>query len=157
MKTYLILLLCLSLMFTSLTAIAQRASFKNYKVNLYKGHRAKLIIKGNPLAEMYRTPIREAYYSKALINIRNAPTGLNFAGHYYFLWWGCGSNCQHAAVVDLKTGRVYDGPTAANLFKFKRWSKLVMVNRPEYNGTCAFCTTEYWIWNENKKQFIQIQ
>jgi len=36
--------------------------------------------------------------------------GPNFAGHYTIITWGCGSPCLMAAIVDLKTGRVYPPP-----------------------------------------------
>jgi len=157
MKTCLLFFLCSFIGFTIPAAIAQVPSFKTYKVNIYNGPQTKLIIKGNPLAEMYRTTIKETYYSKALLNRRGSATGLNFAGHYCFLWWGCGSDCQHAALVDVKTGVVYDGPTAERRFKFERWSKLVIVNPPGNNNDCSFCTTEYWLWNENKHRFNRIR
>jgi hypothetical protein len=34
----------------------------------------------------------------------------NFADHYRLADWGCGSQCVSIALVDLATGRVYDGP-----------------------------------------------
>jgi hypothetical protein len=37
-------------------------------------------------------------------------SGPNFAGHYYVIRWGCGSNCLMMAVVDAQTGKVYDPP-----------------------------------------------
>jgi hypothetical protein len=39
--------------------------------------------------------------------------GVNFAGHYAIAEWGCGSGCVQTAVVDLRTGDVYDGPFGA--------------------------------------------
>jgi hypothetical protein len=39
-----------------------------------------------------------------------AAQGPNFAGHYTIALWGCGSSCGSMAVVDAKTGRVFDGP-----------------------------------------------
>ena len=44
---------------------------------------------------------------------RNNPQetpGPNFAGHYYVIRWGCGSNCLMMAIVDAKTGIVYNPP-----------------------------------------------
>lgn len=40
--------------------------------------------------------------------IKNA--GPNFAGHYYVIRWGCGSNCMMMAIVDATTGRIYNPP-----------------------------------------------
>lgn len=34
----------------------------------------------------------------------------NFAGHYRVAYWGCGSNCSSAALIDLQTGIVSPPP-----------------------------------------------
>jgi hypothetical protein len=39
-----------------------------------------------------------------------AVPGPNFAGHYAIVRWGCGSPCLMAAIVDLRTGRVFPPP-----------------------------------------------
>lgn len=36
----------------------------------------------------------------------------NFAGHYRVTYWGCGSNCSAAALVDLQSGEVFPPPLA---------------------------------------------
>ncbi len=36
--------------------------------------------------------------------------GPNFAGHFVIVRWGCGSPCLMAAIVDLRTGRVFPPP-----------------------------------------------
>jgi hypothetical protein len=36
--------------------------------------------------------------------------GPNFAGDYAIVRWGCGSPCNMAAIVDLKTGQVFPPP-----------------------------------------------
>jgi hypothetical protein len=36
----------------------------------------------------------------------------NFAGHYRFVIWGCGSECISGAVIDLETGKVFSPPLA---------------------------------------------
>lgn len=38
--------------------------------------------------------------------------GPNFAGHYFGIRWGCGSQCLTMATVDAKTGKVYEPPLA---------------------------------------------
>jgi hypothetical protein len=47
----------------------------------------------------FRTMIRQA-----------AKKGPNFAGNYTIAEWGCGTACEQIAVVDLRSGDVYDGP-----------------------------------------------
>ncbi len=34
----------------------------------------------------------------------------NFAGHYFVIRWGCGSNCLMMAIVDAETGKVFNPP-----------------------------------------------
>ena len=40
-------------------------------------------------------------------------SGPNFAGHYYVVRWGCGSDCLMLAIVDAQSGKVYDPPLSA--------------------------------------------
>ena len=127
-------------------------AFSAYSVNsIFKGHPASIAFTSNPLAIMYKTRITKTYHSD----------GLNFAGHYCLVWWGCGSDCQHVAIVDLQTGIVYDGPTAARGFKFKPSSRLVIINPPDanskINNDCAVCKPEFWVWNEAKRSFSRIK
>jgi hypothetical protein len=91
--------ICFLLILTSLSAAAQHISFKHYEVGVYQGQPAKLKIKGNPLAEQYRTIIKDTYYSKEYMQRWHGATGLNFAGHYCFVYWGCGSPCKASAIV----------------------------------------------------------
>ena len=45
----------------------------------------------------------------------------DFAGHYRFVGWGCGSLCAAGAIVDLKTGRVYPPPKTVEGSGWDRW------------------------------------
>jgi hypothetical protein len=36
--------------------------------------------------------------------------GPNFAGHFTIAEWGCGTGCEQIAVVDNKSGDVFEGP-----------------------------------------------
>lgn len=47
--------------------------------------------------------------------------GPNFAGHYTFAIWRCGSNCAAGAVIDLRTGRVFPPPLGAHGDGWGRW------------------------------------
>jgi hypothetical protein len=64
---------------------------------------------------LYRTRIRkgvvngEGVWSGSWENTMKT-SGPNFAGHYFVIRWGCGSDCLMMAVVDAKTGKVYDPP-----------------------------------------------
>jgi hypothetical protein len=37
----------------------------------------------------------------------------NFAGSYFVIRWGCGSQCVMMATVDARTGMIYEPPLAA--------------------------------------------
>ena len=150
------LLICLTLNCINHQLIAKQP-FSSYNVRIYNGKKAKLIIKGNPLAEMYKTTIRATYYSSPFMKKWHGKTGLNFAGHYCFVWWGCGSPCQNSAVVDLKTGIVYPGTDASIGFKFQPNSRLLIVNPSVTKDDCAFCKIGYWLWNEHYHKFEKLK
>jgi hypothetical protein len=156
MKPNLKPIICCWLALTSLSAFAQHLSFDHYKLSIYSGRPAKLKTKGNPLAEQFRTIIKDTYYSKEYIKTWHGATGLNFAGHYCFVFWGCGSPCKASAIVDLKTGIVYTGVTAAFDYKFRRNSRLVIVDADTETNSTAY-KTEYWLWNEDKKRFDKLK
>ena len=56
---------------------------------------ATLDLKSNPIANRYRTILREQMTEKP-----------NFAGHYRLAYWGCGASCAMFAVINLKSGKV---------------------------------------------------
>jgi hypothetical protein len=68
------------------------------------------VFKGTPAAPKLTTAGQKAY--RTLIR-EWAAKGPNFAGHYALAQWGCGAGCLQIAVVDLKTGAVYEGPFGA--------------------------------------------
>lgn len=45
----------------------------------------------------------------------------NFAGHYRFVGWGCGSVCAAGALIDLQTGAVYPPPGSSDHEGWDRW------------------------------------
>lgn len=60
--------------------------------------------------------------------------GVNFAGHFCFVYWGCGSPCKLSAVVDMKTGIVYNGLNSEIGYEFKKNSNILIVNPPDSTG-----------------------
>lgn len=50
---------------------------------------------------LFRTQLREA-----------AQKPPDFAGHYRFAIWGCGTQCVGGALIDLATGKVFQPPLA---------------------------------------------
>jgi hypothetical protein len=108
---------------------------------------------------LFRTRLTEAS--------RKSP---NFADHYRFTFWGCGSNCDAGAVVDLQTGIVHPPPLGAHGSGWERWiispaffegsgvdfrpnSRLVIVRcgiknseRPEANVPYVY----YFVWEGDR-------
>ncbi|WP_276503513.1 hypothetical protein [Terrimonas pollutisoli] len=76
--------------------------------------------------------------------------GTNFAGHYCFVFWGCGSPCKLSAVVDLKTGKVYNGLPSGIGYSFRKDSRLMIVNPPDstnwYDITVPYVIPEEYEW-----------
>jgi hypothetical protein len=59
---------------------------------------------------MFRTRLIEA--------ARESP---DFAGHYKFAGWGCGSVCGAGAIIDLQSGDVYAPPLGGKGEGWERW------------------------------------
>jgi hypothetical protein len=79
------------------TTVAQTRvpQFRDFSVvEVYAGKTAPL--KLTPEDRRFRTRLQEAARKKP-----------NFAGHYILTTWGCGSECLLGAVIDAKTGKVY--------------------------------------------------
>ncbi|MCD6019493.1 MAG: hypothetical protein K0S53_2614 [Bacteroidetes bacterium] len=85
--------------------------------------------------------------------------GVNFAGHFCFVSWGCGSPCKLSAVVDLKTGKVYNGLPSGIGYSFKKDSRLMIVNPPDsttwYDITVPYTIPEEYEWTG--KEFKRIK
>jgi hypothetical protein len=45
----------------------------------------------------------------------------NFAGHYRFEIWGCGTECNAGALIDLQTGDVFPPPLAGKGSGWEYW------------------------------------
>lgn len=109
-------LLCLVLLLAAGLAVAQtseeskggrptvqRPRFEDYPVaEKWTGPAAPAKLT-SPLKRLFRTNLREA-----------AKEPPDFAGHYRFTEWGCGTHCAGGAVVDLQTGNVFPLPLAGN-------------------------------------------
>ncbi|MEZ5016800.1 MAG: hypothetical protein R2800_07095 [Flavipsychrobacter sp.] len=134
-------------------------NFSDFKVGeIYKGKRPLLQLKREDSNFWsYRTKIRNGYKEP-----------VNFAGHYRFVYWGCGSPCQAAVLIDVKTGKIYNAPSASLGYEHFKDSRMLITNPPLredeesslygsktgfYNVACAYCHPYIFIWNEEKKRF----
>jgi hypothetical protein len=109
-----LLLATLCVGFITATALAQgRATprFEDYPATVYRGGAAQVNVKSMREARRYRTVLREG-----------AKKGVNFAGHYTVVQWGCGTGCMQAAIIDTKTGVVFF-PEEVNGFGVWFWDE----------------------------------
>lgn len=93
------LLVSVSIVFPpNLHAQNRTPQFEEYPVTKqYEGRNAPLVL--SPKSRMYRTRLKDASTKKP-----------NFAGRYILTTWGCGMECLMGAVIDAKTGKIYQLP-----------------------------------------------
>lgn len=92
--------LCLPVIFIALAgaAFAQGAKlpkFSSYPVKVEKTRITAIDLKKHPEARTYRTRLTDGVKG-----------GVNFAGHYIIIGWGCGTGCTNGSVIDARTGNV---------------------------------------------------
>jgi hypothetical protein len=127
----------------------------------FEDHPAKEPFAGPPTAVDLSSHPKAMRFKTAITE--GAARGPNFAGHYTFVTWGCGTACQELAIVDAKSGRVYF-PTSLKLnayhmvrdgtdpFRFKRDSDLLVVTGSPNDGEKL--GTFYFVWRENQLKKI---
>jgi len=84
----------------------------------------------------------------------------NFAGHFRFVVYTCGSSCSAAAVVDSITGKVYDKMPFANIvlprtpddepYSFRTDSRLLVVQGyfdEDFPGKNRDCSRRHYEWS----------
>jgi len=152
--------------------LAQNAGtprFEDYLVTeVFSGTPAAPIL-STPEQRRYRTRIRngalpgiETTYGSWKNPVKHkAP---NFAGHYFVIYWGCGSQCVMMATVDAETGKVYDPPLSGvgselyvpldNLSEMEidfrpDSSLLVLRNACQDFKNRKSCGTYYFNWKNN--------
>lgn len=74
--------------------------FADYAVPVYHGPIRQPDVKSHPRSRLFRSMIRWGVQKD----------GVNFAGHYSLVSWGCGVACSGKAIVDVKTGQVFHPP-----------------------------------------------
>ena len=124
-------------------------SFIDFKVPVESG-KAELDLNSNELGKEFRTVIRRDYNDEKFI----------FAGHYTLSSWGCGAPCQMGALIDRKTGKIYEIPMSASGYEFKPNSKMLIVNPPDslgYYDNVSYLKPEIYILNEETKKFEKRQ
>jgi hypothetical protein len=123
-------------------------SFEDFRIDTIDTAKAPLNLYSNKEAYRFRTRIRDAYQADTV----------NFAGHYTFAWWGCGSPCQSGVIIDRRTGRIYDAPAASLGYDFRSTSRMLIVNTPDSLGfyrDCFYCKPVIYVLDEESKEFVE--
>jgi hypothetical protein len=119
----------------------QAAAFSDYPATLYTGKPADPDFTTNRDARQFMTRIKEA-----------CAEGINFAGKYTMVTWGCGSPCQGMALVDRETGRIRTGYGSSLGIGFRKNSRLIIVNNGAIDTLtgliepCAYCDVHQQVW-----------
>ncbi len=104
--------------------VAPALQFAAYPARPWSGPVAKAR-QDTRFARLFRTAMKDG-----------AAKGPNFAGRFTIVEFGCGTSCVNWAVVDAKTGRVFDPPPTAPLsimytsgvgLEFRRDSRLLVL------------------------------
>ena len=74
--------------------------FENYPAKILSVQKAKLNLSSNKLGKTFRTAITEGYKNGKI----------NFGGHYIVIFWGAGAGMSDGAMVDTRTGIIYNLP-----------------------------------------------
>jgi hypothetical protein len=137
-----------ALIFILMLNIAQadntRCKLTDYPVSdIYTGKKAKPNINSTKTSRLFRTAIRTNYAHQ---------NEANFAGHYIVTSWGCGTMCTQLAIVDMKTGHVYDVEEAAYGARYNAHSHLLILVSIDNEELQYFGAPElgHLLWNEQK-------
>ncbi len=128
------------------------ASFEDYPVDVYQGVLKEPNFETNPKYKRFINRITS-----------ECKEGINFAGHYTMVTWGCGSPCQRGAVVDRKTGKIYDGIETTYGVDFRKKSNMVIKNEGVLDRQTALIEIHGAEWYElthtlwNGKKFVDLQ
>jgi hypothetical protein len=93
------------------------AAFDDYLIPVFNGKLTAPNFESNLASKNFITRIKAA-----------CEGGINFAGHYTLVEWGCGTACQTGVLVDRKTGEIHDRPTSSLGTDFKSNSTLFIEN-----------------------------
>lgn len=118
--------------FCTLMAGASLASdnFSKYPAEIYTGKISSIDYTSSPDAKTYKTKI-----SQSLKN------GVNFAGKYIIVSFGCGGGCLYSLLVNAQTGKVSDFPIGGENYpmlnlSYKKSSTLLLSSHQE-DGDCV--------------------
>ena len=138
----------------------KQPQFHTYAATVEKMRVRAIDFKKNPDARSFRTRLSEGLRG-----------GINFAGHYILVGWGCGTGCTNAAIIDGRTGSVFWPDQFANLdasygegyseeqIEFRKNSRLLIIHgRPgsyRENAKILPSGDHYYEWKNDRLRLIR--
>jgi hypothetical protein len=120
--------------------------FEDFKTEKVTINNPEVDFETKPDAFNFETKIREA-----------VDGGPNFAGRYVYAGWGCGTNCESAAIVNAKTGEIVEYGLINSLgADYKVNSRLLILNpkqKPdstENEGVLSEVKSKYFLMGEDQ-------
>ncbi|MCB0662860.1 MAG: hypothetical protein KDC24_08980 [Saprospiraceae bacterium] len=126
------------------------STFEEFSTKVYSGNLAAPDFESAPDAKRFHTRIEE-----------ECSKGINFAGHFTLVIWGCGSSCQSGVVVDRITGKIYDGYSTSLGAEFRKDSRLLIANVGAINPAtkmielCPYCEVSHEVWTGTRFKEIE--
>jgi hypothetical protein len=141
----------------TLSVSAQAPRFSDYAATVQPLKAKSVDFKNSPrMAKTFKTRLTNEFRK-----------GINFAGRFILVAWGCGTGCRDGAIIDGDTGRViipkeigavsdWYGPPAEDfdMFTFQKDSRLLVVRGfPGYAGKKA--GTYYLEWRGTRFRLLE--
>lgn len=113
--------------------------------SVYTGPVHPIALSKDKYERQFRTRLREGMKQ-----------GVNFAGEFTIISWGCGTSCVENAIVNAKTGRVCAWFESCGDDHFRKDSRLLLLNPPDPKDQdpSRLCTPEALVWDGQKLREI---
>ena len=101
-----------------------KKGFENFQVEVFNGQLKDPDFSTYPNSKYFKTRI-----------LSECKKGINYAGYFTLVTWGCGSPCQTGVIVNRKTGQIFGGVESVFGMRFKPNSRMIINNVGLLNDT----------------------
>lgn len=149
-------MMCHTVRIAFATAVLLAAPAYGFAANpLADEYKAGQVFTGKPKMPQFKG--RDKAYRQFRTQIRDGlADGVNFAGHYTVVQFGCGAGCVTGFIVDDRTGRVYDAPRGgeANMYLMLQYQKDSRLMVAQWADAKNICNLEFLEWDEGKSKVL---
>lgn len=149
--------------------------FEDYPATAQLAGPPKRPLLTEPEHRLYKTRLQQAVLrGEGLIGSKSceSPPAPNFAGAFYAVTWGCGSDgCAALAIIDGRTGAVYGPPPKASPtttgfiatarthdcpgIGLRAYSRLLFIDQADYSSGQLTCERSYYEWKNRSYRFVK--